>query len=192
VKDVLRSALFLMLFCLLAALFLVQINHLTRHDVTARHGPEFVDTVAFVIPGSETGAIVPAEENGKPLYYIGYKSNNRRKVAGYAFLTESKGYCSTIRTLVGIDPEGRIVSMKILSEQETPNLGMKCEEIRPGETSPWWQSQFFDKQADKIRVDKDGGPIQVLTGATITSRAITDSIASKARFVLSCIRSEKP
>ena len=191
-KDVPRVAFTLALVSLLAAGSLAWVNEFIKTRTAQHFEPEFKSALAFVLSGSETGHIVLVRENRKILYYIGYRDKDHHVVAGYAFLTESTGYASTIRTLVGIDSTGRILSMKIISEQETPGLGTRCEEIRPGETSPWWQVQFCNKQATALAVDKDGGDIQALTGATITSRAITDSIVSRAGFVLSRLRSEKP
>ncbi|MEJ2050951.1 MAG: FMN-binding protein [Calditrichota bacterium] len=53
----------------------------------------------------------------------------------------------------------------------------------------WWELkwstlQFIGKGIDDLRVDKDGGPIVSITGATITSRAITNSIREKLSSLL--------
>ena len=78
---------------------------------------------------------------------------------------------------MGIDTSYTIYAIKILSQQETPGLGSLCEQVRSGESNPWWQAQFTGKTAKGIAVDKDKGEIESITGATITSRAITNSIA---------------
>ena len=62
-------------------------------------------------------------------------------------------------------------------QQETPGLGSKVEEVLPGESDAWFTRQFKNKKlVDNISVTADGGTIDSITGATITSRAITDSI----------------
>jgi electron transport complex protein RnfG len=72
----------------------------------------------------------------------------------------------------------------VLSQQETPGLGTRCQEIRRGETEPWWQAQFKGKRISEVAVDKDNGIIQSITGATITSRAITDGIRKQVHGLL--------
>ena len=59
---------------------------------------------------------------------------------------------------------------------EMVHLGAKATEIKPGEETPWFQQQFAGKSPVDIKVDKDGGQIVSITGATITSRTVTTSI----------------
>ncbi|MFH1941555.1 MAG: FMN-binding protein, partial [bacterium] len=96
---------------------------------------------------------------------------------------ESRGYSSTIQTLVGVDSTCKILSVRVLYQQETPGLGTRIEEIRSGDTTPWWQNQFLGKNAVGIAVDKDNGEIETITGATITSRAVTIGISERAEKI---------
>ena len=80
--------------------------------------------------------------------------------------------------MVGVDSLGAIQGMKVLKQVETPGLGTKVEEIKYGEEDPWFTRQFLSKQADQVAVDKDGGDIQSITGATISSRALTQSVVA--------------
>ena len=110
-------------------------------------------------------------------YWIGYLDAQKSEPGGYIFLARGNGYSSTIETMVGVDPEGKITGVKILFQQETPGLGARVEEIHHGETYPWFTSRFTGKTvSDNIRVTTDGGEIDTITGATISSRAVTDSI----------------
>ena len=63
----------------------------------------------------------------------------------------------------------------------------QSEEIRKEESVPWWQRQFQGLMARNLKVDKDGGSIQSITGATITSRAITDAVSQDAQRILDVI-----
>ncbi len=109
--------------------------------------------------------------------WTGYFDAEKSRPGGYIFIVEGTGYSSTIKTMVGVDQQGVITGVKILSQQETPGLGAKVEEILYGETEPWFTRQFKGKTAsDNIRVATAGGNIDSITGATISSRTVTNSI----------------
>lgn len=188
-KDVPRFAASLTLVALLAAGSLAWINEITKPKIAAQQENTLKNALISVLPGIENGCIVPVKENDEILYYKGYQDKDTTLFIGYAVCVFSKGYASTIQTLVSLDSAGTILSIKILSQQETPGLGTRCEEVRAEESVPWWQAQFSGKKAINIAVDKDGGSIESITGATITSRAITDSIADRARWLFEKIGS---
>ena len=86
--------------------------------------------------------------------------------------TDKEGYGGDIKITVGITADGTINGISILSISETAGLGM-----RP--TEPAFYEQYQGKQAEKFVVSKDGGdgePIDALSGATITSRAVTGAV----------------
>ncbi|RPH99985.1 MAG: FMN-binding protein, partial [Calditrichaeota bacterium] len=111
-------------------------------------------------------------------FYEGYTSLEKTSLVGYAFVSAGRGYSSTIETMVGVDTSGAIIGIRVLRQVETPGLGTRVEEIKYGESDSWFQRQFLRKNAEVINVDKDGGDIQSITGATISSRAVTRSIVS--------------
>ena len=93
--------------------------------------------------------------------------------AGYVITTTDKdGFGGNIQITVGIKKDGTINGVSILSISETAGLGMKA-------TEPSFYNQYVNKQADKFVVSKDGGygeQIDALSGATITSRAVTGAV----------------
>lgn len=93
--------------------------------------------------------------------------------AGYVVTTtDSEGYGGNIQITVGITSDGTVSGISILSISETAGLGMKA-------TEPAFYTQYEGKQAEKFAVSKDGGdgePIDALSGATITSRAVTGAV----------------
>lgn len=92
---------------------------------------------------------------------------------GYVITTTDKeGYGGDIQITVGITSDGTVNGISILSISETAGLGMKA-------TEPAFYEQYEGKQAEKFVVSKDGGdgePIDALSGATITSRAVTGAV----------------
>ena len=86
--------------------------------------------------------------------------------------TDKEGYGGDIKITVGITADGTINGISILSITETAGLGMRA-------TEPAFYEQYQGKQAEKFVVSKDGGdgePIDALSGATITSRAVTGAV----------------
>ncbi|MDD6515633.1 MAG: RnfABCDGE type electron transport complex subunit G [bacterium] len=93
--------------------------------------------------------------------------------AGYVITTTDKdGYGGNIQISVGIMNDGTVNGISILSIGETAGLGMRA-------TEPEFYNQYAEKKTDKFYVAKDGGesePIDALSGATITSRAVTGAV----------------
>jgi len=86
------------------------------------------------------------------------------------FAVSPYGYSSEIVTLVGISNDGMIVGVKILRQAETPGLGAKVE-------AAGWAEQFSGLPSDQpLAVDKDGGSIDAIAGATISPRAVTRGV----------------
>ena len=113
----------------------------------------------------------------------GYTSDDISEVAegkdasgetvGYVVnVTSHEGYGGDIDISVGIREDGTVTGIEMLSISETAGLGMKA-------TEPSFYNQYVNKQADKFVVSKDGGDgeqIDALSGATITSRAVTGAV----------------
>ena len=111
----------------------------------------------------------PAEKSTK--IFIGYADAERKTIVGYAVPGVSgKGYGGDIRLMVGLTKDRKVVSYQVLAANETPGLGAKL-----GDTS--FAGQFAGKATAGLKVKKDGGDIEAITGATITSRAVCGAIA---------------
>ena len=89
-----------------------------------------------------------------------------------------QGFSGTVRLMVGFDTDGRVVNINVLEQTETPGLGTKmCDEGNPLLGSVKGQRLEEKKLVDgKLAVRKDGGDVDALTAATISSRAYVDAI----------------
>ncbi len=174
-KNILKLSFILGCFCIAAAFSLAGVNKITKPRIELERKKAINNALKFVLPYAKT-----ITENKTPddkIYYSGFSTEDTtQSPTGYAFITYGQGYSSRIQTMVGIDNEGIIQAISILFQQETPGLGAKATEIKPGEETPWFQQQFEGKSPVDIKVDKDGGEIVSITGATITSRTVTTSI----------------
>ena len=100
-----------------------------------------------------------------------YAAQKEGKTIAYVVPAESKGYGGAIRMLAAVTPEGKMLDYKILAHNETPGLGDKAAD-------PKFRQRFAGKAAKDMEVVKvpSDKNIQALTGATITSRAVTKGI----------------
>jgi len=106
-----------------------------------------------------------------------------RPVAAVLETVAPDGYSGSIRLLVGVTPDGRLLGVRVLQHQETPGLGDAIEERR----SDWIRS--FDGRSlgrpstARWKVRKDGGDFDQLTGATVTPRAVVAAVRNTLLFV---------
>jgi len=90
----------------------------------------------------------------------------------YIVPSESKGYGGKIKMLVAVTADAKVIDFSILEHNETPGLGDNAQK-------PAFRQMFAGKGADKLEVTKDPGNkenIQAMTGATISSRAVTKAV----------------
>ena len=113
-------------------------------------------------------------------YYVAFNQDNEK--VGYVLTATKYGYSSNVKTVVGLNPEFKIKKIKVIDQAETPGLGAKCvnEDFAP---------RFVNLGLDELKVDKDGGTIKSITGATITTRTISSSI--KATLELLIVKESK-
>jgi electron transport complex protein RnfG len=92
---------------------------------------------------------------------------------GIVFRVFPQGYAGAIPITVGLDPQGTITGIKIASAaegmKETPGLGAKI-------TEKSFTDQFVGKSAESVMIKKDGGEIDAITAATISSRAVCNGV----------------
>lgn len=90
---------------------------------------------------------------------------------GYAFMTNAKGYGGKIGILVGLETNRALRGIRIISHQETPGLGAKI-------TDTDFLDQFAGLVPDQLVLARDGGAVDAITGATISSRAVAEGVAA--------------
>ena len=95
--------------------------------------------------------------------------NNEFKGAAVIGSTD-KGFSGLIKIMVGFKSNGDIKNIEVLEQKETPGLGTKMKDEK-------FLQQFRDKNPSTfdLKVTKDGGAVDALTGATITTRAFGEA-----------------
>lgn len=100
-------------------------------------------------------------------YFIAYDKDG--KVIGKITKSAERGYCGNIRVMTSINNKKEIAGIKVVEHYETPGLG---DEI----TKVYFISQFKNKTISEIKLRKDGGSINAITGATISSKACIGAV----------------
>jgi electron transport complex protein RnfG len=105
-------------------------------------------------------------------YYVAKKD---AVACGYLIESYGKGYSGYIHVLLATDTALAIQKINILSHTETPGLGDEIE-------TAWFRNQFVKKGAAAMKVIKGqtNENIQAISGATISTKAVTEDAAKKA------------
>ncbi|MCQ2975949.1 MAG: RnfABCDGE type electron transport complex subunit G [Bacteroidales bacterium] len=119
-----------------------------------------------------------------------YPAKLNNEFVGYAVESFSnKGFGGKIEVLVGFLPDGSIFNTEVVTLNETPGLGDKSDKKKSD-----WSEQFNGKnpQSYKLKVKKDGGDVDAITAATITSRAYTEAVDLAYKSFMGYSNHEKP
>ncbi len=164
-KYYLKLGIILLIIAATASGILAYINNFTRPIIDKNREEQKAQARKEVLPQAATfdSIMTLNSEN----VYRG--KNDEGKTIGYTMVAALYGYSSNVKTMVGLNSDLQINKIKVIDQKETPGLGANCEQDA-------FQKQFMGFFLDSLKVDKDGGKIESITGATITSRAVTNSI----------------
>jgi len=155
----------LLIICVIATGILAYVNSVTEPKIIALKAAEAIKSREALIPESDFEEVKVSEDFS---YFIAYKKGTK-DIQGYTFTAGKTGYSSKVLTMAGLDPQFKIINIKVIDQAETPGLGANC-------TATSFTDQFKGKTQTDMLVDKDDGPIKSLSGATITTRAIANSL----------------
>ena len=112
---------------------------------------------------------------GKPVKI--YRARNRSQpVALILMPVIARGYSGNIQLLIGIDYEGRILSVRALRHSETEGFGDQIDLSRSSWILSFDNLSLADTDQENWLVRSDGGTFDEMSGATITSRGIINSV----------------
>ena len=178
-KETARLILVLVIICLAAALALSQVYSFTKGPIENALREERLRAIRTVLPSYDNEpdrdvvrVVMGSDDEGTEIvtdYYIGRSGND---IVGIAFeASSSAGYSGDIDLMVGVDPNGVITGVEVISHSETPGLGSKITEFRFLDLFPG-----RDLGNTRWAVKKDGGDIDQITGATISPRAVVEDV----------------
>ena len=167
-KYILRLTLTLLLITAVVAGLLAFVNELTagRIDELTRQKAE--QAMREVLPAQDYTPLDAALPQGVTEAY-------RAGDAGYVVRVAPNGFGGAIDLMVGVKADGTVNGVAVIAHSETASLGANC-------TREEFRAQYAGG-AGPFAVGQDGGTIEALTGATVTSRAVTDGVNAAMDFV---------
>ncbi len=174
-KKTLHLIVVLTVICVAAGLALSLVHEWTRERIAAVDDARRMAAILAVLaPGDAPPVPVPVLDNAtgrtNALYVVTYSGNT---IAGAALEAMSpNGYAGDIRIMVGFNAFGELHAIDILEHRETPGLGARI-------TSDAYKGGFAGRSlfTTDWRLRKDGGDLDGITAATISSRAVSEAVA---------------
>ena len=148
------------------------VNMITADAIAEANAAATKQAISNVLPTFENTEVSEQTIDDMPIKV--YTATNSGEKVGYAVESMTKsGFGGVIRMMVGFAPNGQILNVNVLQQAETPGLGTKMAD----EDNALLNS-IKDKKAWEIefKVKKDGGELDALTAATISSRAYYDAV----------------
>ena len=161
----------LLMVCLVSAGLLAGVYELTKADIAKAEQNKQENALKGVLP--EFDSLETDSINGTPIF----KAFKDGEYVGVATIASELGFSDQIIVMVGIDKANNIVNYEVLSQKETPGLGTKCVD--------WFKNQINGKSINsEFKVSKDGGDIDAITAATISSRAFLKAVENASETLL--------
>ena len=105
-----------------------------------------------------------------------YRARKQGKVVAVAYEVSGQGYGGAIRLIMGVNGDGGILGVRIVSHTETPGLGDKIESQKSDWILGFNGRSLNDPGPTGWHVRKDGGEFDQFSGATITPRAVVKTV----------------
>lgn len=170
-----RPIIILTLVGLLSASLLAVVDDLTREPIAQAKAEMKRKAIEEIFP-FKIDSLKTVKTDSTIFYEALDKELNVKGIAAETWTT--LGYSGRIEVLLGVSPQHRIFDYKVVYHLETPGLGDKIDK-------PKFKAQFKDRTLGDTnwKVKKDGGDIDELTAATISSRAISDAVVRGLEFI---------
>ena len=181
-REVLRLGFVLLIVCAVAGAALALVDGVTRDRIAAQATIRLQQALKDVLPKAEEfqdkqetlfSLKAKASESDGPMFptvnqmYAGYFQG---KSEGFVFICSPIGYGGAIETAVGVSSDGIVKGVSVIRHSETPGLGANIATKR-------FQDAFIGIPSDvEVRVKENGGQIDAITGATISSEAVASAV----------------
>ena len=172
-NKIVKLALILFAVSAIVALCLGLVNGVTADRIAAIAAEKLANAMSEVLPADEYTEV---EYTGDDIQVDSiYKAGDK----GYVVQCTVSGSQGSITMLTGVASDGTVTGISVLKHAETPGLGAIAGAASAvGEN---WRSQF--KDIPSAAVTKDGGQIEAISGATITSRAVCNGVTAAQNAV---------
>lgn len=165
---ILRLTLTLFLISAVVAGLLALVNHVTAATIAEITAQKAESAMRQVLAADH---YEPMTIPGDSAVTAAFRADDK----GYVVRVAPNGFGGAIDMMVGVGTDGTVTGVAIVNQSETASLGANC-------TREDFRQQFIGATGG-LAVSKDGGTIDALTGATVTSRAVTEGVNTALEFV---------
>ena len=162
-KFIAKVGLSLFVICTIVALLLAVVNGLTKDKIAENNNLKMQETIASIF--GEGIELQDTDVEIKDSVNAVYTVTKDGTEIGYAVYVTPQGFKAPIEMMVGINPDGSVMDVKIISLSETPGLGSKVEE-----------NDFIGQYKGGLGEFTVKGNITPVAGATISSTAVTTGV----------------
>ena len=182
-KYLFKLAGILMIICAVVAALLGVVNGVTADKIKAIQEQKLQASLQVVFPGAEFTKVDVTDE----LVTLAASSDAESGLAaiyeastgGYAVEVKPTGVGGAIDMIVGIDGEGAVTGVSVISHSETAGIGTKVAVDKPNKNGVGVLSQFTGRSAgagNLFTVNSGSNQVDAISGATVTTKAITRGI----------------
>lgn len=165
-----KPAVVLTLICLVAGTFLAITHSLVEDKIAEADQAKINQALSEIFPSADF-----LEENGY------YKALENENLVGYAAIVKGRGYGGIIKVAIGIRLDETVKRVRVISHSETPGLGSRVAENE-------FLSQFDGRSLEELKLKSEGGEIDAITGATISSEAVVGIVREEFQKLITVVR----
>ncbi|MBQ7265062.1 MAG: RnfABCDGE type electron transport complex subunit G [Firmicutes bacterium] len=183
-KDILKPASILLLITIVAGGLLGYVNSVTKAPIEKQENDKIKASMEEVISGAATFADTEEVTDDPDIKSVTPALDKDGNVMGYAVSVDTKGFSAGLKLMFGVDTEGSVTGLSIVDcSNETPGLGANSGDPNYKTSKGVQWAQQFTGMSGEIKVDKDGGEVEAITGATITSRAVSNAAQASVNYI---------
>ena len=181
-KYILKLSITLLGICLVVSLLLGLVNGITADKIAALQEQAKQESLQAVFPDATCNEIeigeaqaAAAEEYGVELMYIYEVADG----SGYAIEVGPSGFSGTIDMVVGINSDGTVAGISVISNTETAGIGTNVCSDKPNKNGVGVLSQFVGMSAtadNPFTVNSGSNRVDAISGATVSTKAITSGV----------------
>lgn len=172
----------LLIISIIVSLILGFVNHITKDQIAYYNEEKTSQAMSAVLPAEYYETAKHFEPTG--LVTNLYRAFTDNEQQGWIAQVSPSGFGGTIDMMVGTDNLGTITGISIISMSETSGLGANAKKES-------FRSQFIGKSGT-LALTKKGGEIDALTGATVTSTAVTNGVNAALEAIGEYIKEDIP
>ncbi len=178
-RDLIKMVVVLLVICTTSGVVLSYVNEATKAPREYQY-IKFVQepSIKAVLSDYDNDPVkeriklaVGEDEEGNPIELVVFPAKKGGKTQAIAYSAAAKGYHDLIEVMVGVDPEGKLTGISIMTHTETPGLGARIVE-------PDFTDQFAGLDLETTKLSAEGGKVDTLSGATFSTVGVITAVGA--------------